>query len=315
MLNVFSLREGRLVQAPLEEGASLPMDVLWVDLVAPTIDERRRVEEVYRQPLPAPEELREIEETARFYRDDDGLHVHSFFFHDFEDTPVNVTVAFTLRDGRLFSLRDEELATFRKFRLEARRQPGLVTDAMSILLSLFEAKVERLADVLELVYTGLEAVGQTVMARNNGDMEVLLSQIAAHEDTNGKARLSLMDTQRALSFMLRNVKLSGEQVDKLREISRDIESLLTHSAFLFDKVNFLMDALMGFVNIEQNQIIKIFSIAAVVFLPPTLVASLYGMNFKYMPELKWEYGYLYAVLLMILSGIAPYWYFKRKHWL
>jgi len=315
MLNVFSLNNGRLVQTPLTEGDPLPEDVIWVDLVAPSPEERSRVMDIYQQPLPTPEELKEIEETARFYKDDDGLHVHSFFFHDFEDTPVNVTVAFTLRDGRLFSLRDEELATFRKFRLQARRQPGLVADAMSILLSLFEAKVERLADVLEQVYTGLEGVGQNVMARNNGNMEVLLSQIAAHEDTNGKARLSLMDTQRALSFMLRNVKLSGDQVDKLREISRDIESLLTHSAFLFDKVNFLMDALMGFVNIEQNQIIKIFSIAAVVFLPPTLVASMYGMNFRVMPELNWPFGYPFAILLMILSGLAPFWYFKRKGWL
>ncbi len=146
-------------------------------------------------------------------------------------------------------------------------------------------------------------------------MEALLSQIAAYEDTNGKSRLSLMDTQRALSFLLRNVKLSAEQVENTREISRDVESLLPHTAFLFDKINFLMDAMMGSVNIEQNQIIKIFSIAAVVFLPPTLVASIYGMNFRFMPELHWLLGYPAAIVLMILSALAPYWFFKRKGWL
>ena len=315
MLAVFSLNDGRLVQTPLAEGDELPADVVWVDLVAPSPEERQQVVEVYQQPLPTPEELRDIEETARFYKDDDGLHIHSFFLHDFEETPVNLTVAFTLRNNRLFTLHAEELATFRMFRLQARRQPGMVTDAMSILLSLFEVKVERLADVLEQVYTGLESVGQSVLGRNNRDMEALLSQIAGYEDINGKSRLSLMDTQRALSFLLRNVKLSAEEVENAREISRDVESLLPHTAFLFDKMNFLMDAMMGSINIEQNQIIKIFSIAAVVFLPPTLVASIYGMNFHHMPELSWPWGYPFAVVLMILSGIAPYWYFKRKGWL
>ncbi|WP_345544432.1 CorA family divalent cation transporter, partial [Streptomyces chitinivorans] len=131
----------------------------------------------------------------------------------------------------------------------------------------------------------------------------------------GKTRLCLMDTQRNISFLLRHLSKEGELRETLREINRDIETLMSHTTFLFDKINFLMDSTQGFINIGQNQIIKIFSIAAVVFLPPTLVASIYGMNFVHMPELQWQFAYPGAIGLMILAGIAPYWYFKRKGWL
>ncbi len=316
MLTALSFQEGRLVQTPLREDEPFPPDVVWVDLVNPAAEERARVQAAFQQALPTPEAVEEIEATSRFFRDGDGLHIHSYFLHDFEDTPVNVTVAFSLNRGRLFTLRDQELATFRMFRLQARRQAGLVNDAVSILLALFAAKTDRLADILEEVYQALETASGAILAREtNRDIPGALARLATHEDLNGKARLSLMDTQRALSFIMRSESLAPAHRDQARDILRDIESLLPHTAFLFDKINFLMDALMGLVNIEQNQIIKIFSIAAVVFLPPTLVASIYGMNFHFMPELTWPWGYPFAVLVMVLSGIAPYWYFKRKDWL
>jgi magnesium/cobalt transport protein CorA len=134
-------------------------------------------------------------------------------------------------------------------------------------------------------------------------------------DIGWKVRLCLMDTQRALNFLVRKARLPGGQLEQAREILRDIESLLPHNESLFQKVNFLMQAAMGFINIEQNRIIKIFSVVSVVFLPPTLVASSYGMNFEFMPELKWSFGYPGAIIFMILAGLAPYLYFKRKNWL
>jgi magnesium transporter len=158
-------------------------------------------------------------------------------------------------------------------------------------------------------------VGAQVLEDIDSDMEDALDALTRHEDTNGKVRLCLMDTQRALSFLLRRGRLNPEQSERARELVRDIESLLPHNSFVFDKINFLMDAAQGFINIEQNQVIKIFSIAAVVFLPPTLVASVYGMNFQHMPELDWLLGYPAALALMVLAGVAPYWYFKRKGWL
>jgi magnesium transporter len=146
-------------------------------------------------------------------------------------------------------------------------------------------------------------------------MEEAIDRLAKLEDSNGKVRLCLMDTQRSISFLQRHIRRFPEQQETCREIYRDIETLMSHTAFLFEKINFLMDAARGFINIEQNQIIKIFSIAAVVFLPPTMVASVYGMNFQFMPELAWHLGYPFALGLMILSGIAPFWYFKSKGWL
>ena len=315
MLTAFRLQNRRLEQIQAAEPDELSDDAVWIDIVEPTAEIRARILQVYGVQLPDREDMEEIEATARFFKDDNGLHVHSFFLDDYEDTPVNVTVACVLKDDRLFTIHEEELTTIRLFRLRARGQSGAFGDAMSILLSLFTTKVDRLADVLESVYTSLESASEKVLRQNDRDPQSLLADIANYEDVSGKARLSLLDTQRALSFILRSMKLEGEQVEQIRDVLRDVESLLPHTAFLFDKVNFLMDAIQGFINIEQNKVVKIFSIAAVVFMPPTLIASLYGMNFRLMPELSWSFGYPLAIALMILSAISPYWYFKRRGWL
>jgi magnesium transporter len=316
MLRAFRLNNQRLEQIQSAEAEELARDALWIDIVDTTDEDRAVIQRVYNVSLPDAEDLEEIEATARFFKDDDdSLHVHSFFLHDFEETPANVTVAFILKNGRLFTIHKEELATIRLFRLRARGPSALVGNAMTILLSLFTTKVDRLADTLELVYTSLESASEKVLRQGDKDLHVLLGEVAEYEDVSGKARLSLLDTQRALTFILRNMKLEAEQIEQIRDVLRDVDSLLPHTAFLFDKVNFLMDAIQGFINIEQNRIIKIFSIAAVVFLPPTLVASIYGMNFHAMPELDWTFGYPIALTLMILSGLSPYWFFKRRGWL
>ena len=315
MLTAFRLQSGRLEQIQIVEPDELAMDAVWIDIVEPTEEERAIIAQVYSVRLPEPEDMQEIEATARFYKDEDGLHIHSFFLDDFADTPANVTVACVLKGGRLFTLHEQELSTIRLFRLRARRQPDLIGDASSILLSLFETKVDRLADVLESVYTSLEAASEKVLRQTEKDLQLLLADIANYEDISGKARLSLLDTQRALTFVLRNEKLTSEQVEQVRDVMRDIDSLLPHTSFLFDKVNFLMDAIHGFINIEQNKIIKTFSIAAVVFMPPTLIASIYGMNFNLMPELNWTFGYPLAITLMVVAAVTPLWYFKRRGWL
>jgi magnesium transporter len=314
MLNAFAVHDGRLEQTRVERAEDLSGEVLWVDLESPTQEERAWVEGFYAQHLPTPEEMAEIEASARFYEDEDGLHVHSYFLHDFGDRPRNITVAFTLHQGRLFTLHEMDLFTFRVYRMRARRQ-SLARDAMSVMLGLFEVKVERLADVLEQLYAQLEKLSEVVFGPVGDDMEKVLSGLASSEDINGKARLSLMDKQRVLSFLLRTNTLGREQVEASREILNDIKSLMSHSEFLFEKVDFLMQAAMGIINIEQNKIIKIFSIAAVVLLPPTLIASIYGMNFRFMPELSTAWGYPAALVLMVVSAILPYWYFKRKGWL
>jgi len=193
----------------------------------------------------------------------------------------------------------------------------LIEDAKDVLLKLYDADAEYSADALEGIYDSLEAVSAQVLKQQLNDQAAgeALNAIAREEDLNGRIRRNVMDTRRALSFMMRSRMLNAEQFEEARQILRDIDSLDSHTAFLFDKINFLMDATVGFININQNKIIKIFSVASVALLPPTLIASVYGMNFDNMPELKWQYGYALALALMVCSVAAPFLYFKRKGWL
>jgi magnesium transporter len=219
--------------------------------------------------------------------------------------------------GILFSIHDEDLPVFRLLRLRARRAPGLIEDAKDVLLELFSVDAEYSADTLEGIYDELEKVSKMVLSGDVTDAMAgeVLGDIARQEDLNGRIRRNMMDTRRALSFAMRLRMLNAEQFDDARQILRDIDSLDSHTAFLFDKINFLMDATVGFININQNKIIKIFSVASVALLPPTLIASVYGMNFQFMPELQWSFGYGYAVLLMVASAVVPMWYFRKRGWL
>lgn len=288
---------------------------MWLDLVNPDDDERQLMESLHSQPLPDTEDVEEIEASARSYQDEAGLHVHSLFLHKVDERHRNTSVAFTLTDTQLITLREREIPAFRLMRMRARRLHGLVEDPVTIVLALFEIKIDDLADTLEEVYTQLENTSNLVLEDNDSPIEDALDELARQEDTNGKVRLCLMDTQRALSFLLRRGKLSADHAETARELLRDIDSLLPHNSFVFDKINFLMDAAQGFISIQQSKIIKIFSIAAVVFLPPTVIASVYGMNFDTMPELGWQLGYPWALGLMVMSGVAPYLFFKVKGWL
>lgn len=316
MLSAFKLENSRLSRLELDDADDLTTS-LWVDLVQPEESERDRVQLELGQSLATRPELDDIEASARFFEDEDGLHIHSFFyFEDAEDHAGNSTVAFTIRDGRLYTLRERELPAFRLYRMRARNQTMLEGNAYELLLDLFETKIEQLADEIENIYSALEKLSRVIMEGHQGDQfDDALSTLAELEDIGWKVRLCLMDTQRALNFLVRKARLPSGQLEQAREVLRDIESLLPHNESLFQKVNFLMQAAMGFINIEQNRIIKIFSVVSVVFLPPTLVASSYGMNFEFMPELTWSFGYPSAIALMIVAGLAPYLYFKRKNWL
>ena len=316
MLSAFRVDNKRLQRLDLEEGDALT-DALWVDISEPEEHERQLIQTQFNQELATSPELDDIEASARFFEDDDGLHVHSFFYYeDADDHAGNSTVAFTLRDGRLYTLRERELPAFRLYRMRARKQTMQDGNGYEILLDLFETKIEQLADEIENIYSNLETLSRAIMkGKQDDEFDKALSALAEQEDIGWKVRLCLMDTQRALNFLVRRTRLPANQLEQAREILRDIESLLPHNESLFQKVNFLMQAAMGFINIEQSRIIKIFSVVSVVFLPPTLVASSYGMNFKFMPELDWSLGYPAAMGVMVAAALAPYLYFKRKNWL
>jgi len=320
MLNAFELRNGRLRQIPVGNAHDLiDLKPIWVDLVAPTDDVREWVGKFFGLELPDPAELTDLEASARFYVEDNGeVHLHSDFLLDMHDESHNVPVAFILHKDILFSVRSEELPVFRLQRLRARTQPGLVSDGKDVLLDLYAADAEYSADALEDVYAELEEVGRHVLNTQLSDEEAgkILADIAREEDLNGRIRRNVLDTRRGLSFLLRGKFLSPDQQEDARQIMRDIESLDGHTSFLFGKINFLMDTTVGFININQNKIVKIFSVASVALLPPTLIASIYGMNFKgVFPELNWEYGYPFSLGLMLVSVVIPFWYFRKKGWL
>lgn len=319
MINVFILQNGRLSQVPIDSKADLEnVAPVWVDLVAPTEEERLWVENIFGVMMPEEDDVKDIEASARYYEAENGdLHLRTDFRIDDEDAPQTVTVAFILARGMLFSVHPEDLPVFRLVRMRARSRPGSITDYKDVLLDLYATDAEYSADALEGIYRSLEEVSIRVLQETLTDQDAAttLSAIAREEDLNGRIRSSMMDTRRAVSFLMRGRLLDAEQFEEARQIMRDIESLDGHTSFLFDKINFLMDATVGFININQNKIIKIFSVASVAFLPPTLIASIYGMNFHFLPELAWDWGYPFALLLMLGSALVPLWYFRRRGWL
>ncbi|QJC30815.1 magnesium/cobalt transporter CorA [Enterobacteriaceae endosymbiont of Macroplea appendiculata] len=316
MFHAFKIKKKHLIRLELNDYNDI-VNAIWIDLIKPAKDEREKLYHLLGQNLATRPELEDIEASARFFENDEGLHIHSFFFYeDIEDRAGNTTVAFTIKNGRLYTLRERELPAFRLYRMRFRNHVLLDGNPYELLLDLFETKIEQLADAIENVYTDLELLSRIIMLGHQDDQfDNALSTLSELEDIGWKVRLCLMDTQRALNFLMRKDRLPINHMEQAREILRDIESLLPHNESLLQKVNFLMQAAMGFINIEQNRIIKIFSLVSVIFLPPTLVASIYGMNFNSLPELRWSYGYLYALILMVISAIAPYLYFKKKKWL
>jgi len=321
MINVFVLQNGRLNQVPIESRADLEQVApVWVDLTEPNEDERAWVKSIYGVTLPDEDEVQDIEASARYYEAENGdLHLRTDFLLEEEEGPSRIVpVAFILARKMLFSVHSMDLPVFRLVRMRARSRPGSIADYMDVLLDLYATDAEYSADALEGIYEKLEEVSGRVLQETFTDQDAAaaLNAIAHEEDLNGRIRRNMMDTRRAVSFLMRGRLLNTEQFEEARQILRDIESLDGHTSFLFDKINFLMDATVGFININQNKIIKIFSVASVAFLPPTLIASIYGMNFRgWFPELDWSLGYPFALGIMVVSAIAPFLYFRHRGWL
>ena len=311
-LNAFELHNGRLRQMQVANRADLAnTKPIWVDLVAPSPEMRFWVGAHFGLELPDPDSLTDLEASARFYVEDNGeIHLHSDFLLDLEDESRNVAVAFILHKDILFSVRKEELPVFRLQRLRARTQPGYVTEGKDVLLDLYAADAEYSADALEDVYADLEAVGRKVLNPRITDEEaaLILSEIARGEDLNGRIRRNVLDTRRAVSFLMRGKFLAANQQDDARQILRDIESLDGHTSFLFGKINFLMDATVGFININQNQRVSKLTTISVIFMPINILAGIGGMSeFSMMTQgIPWPLAYGGFTIGMGLVGWMTY---------
>jgi magnesium transporter len=318
MLHAFTLKNGHLNRIQAEVGADLANEEpVWLDMVTATQAEVEWVEGIFDLHLPKPEHLRDIEASARFFEHEGALHLRSDFLSGTESHSHSVAVAFVLSGETLISVHEEDLPIFRLLRMRMHAESGDIANARDVLVDLYGMDVEFSADALEEVYADLGRVGQSVLGTPLSDKQagMALAEIASAEYVNGRIRRNVMDTQRGLSFLIRSKILNVSQIDEVHQIQQDIDSLDGHTAFLFDKINFLMATTVGFININQNRIVRLFSVVSVALLPPTLIASIYGMNFQVMPELGWQLGYPFALLLMGLTVALPFWFFWRKGWL
>ena len=320
------------VQAVAEHAAdTLPPHAVWVDLCNPSHSEIASVERAYNMEVPTREEMREIEASSRIYTENGAMVMTAPILHRATtEIPESGVITFILLAETLITVRFVDPLPFAVFARRAERNPGMAATAQSVLLGLLESVTDRLADVLELAQADMEQVSREIFAkraaagahvhasearRKGPDLQDMLRRIGRGGDLATKARDSLLGLSRIAVFLAAQTDLKKDIKARTKTLSRDLASITDHAHFLAGKVNFLLDATLGLINIEQNAIIKIFTVAAVAFLPPTLIASIYGMNFDTMPELHWQHGYLLAIGLMILSAVVPMWYFRRRGWL
>src|SRR5690348_9310566 len=328
MLQILTTSDCRVRVLTGEPGETLPEDAVWVDLVRPTREEELFVERALHVSLPTREEMQEIEPSNRLYQEDGGLFMTVNMLAKADSPlPESTAITFVLLRQRLVTIRYEEPKAFRTFAGHVERHRELGVSGASLLVGLLEAIVDRTADILERIGVDIDALSRSIFIGNGSgsggapgsprDFTDALTRMGRHHDLTSKARESLVSLSRLLSFLTlpADVRNDEELREHVRGLVRDAASLTDHATFISGNISFLLNATLGLVNVEQNAIIKIFSVAAVVFLPPTLVASIYGMNFKEIPELGWHLGYVWALLLMVLSAVLPYLYFKRRGWL
>lgn len=307
-VKAFDLREGRLHEISINTPQDLiEAQPIWIDLVAPSFEDRIWVGDIFGIEFPDPDKLSDLESSARFYVEENGeIHLHSDFLLDKDDVSRNVVVAFILYQDILFSIRKEELPIFRLQRLRALSQANYVSDSRDMLLDLYAGNAEYSADALEEVYLALEVVGNHVLSKQISDEDAakILIDIANEEDLNGRIRRNVMDTRRAVSFLMRSKILAKNQLEDSQQILRDIESLDGHTAFLFDKINFLMDAAVGFININQNKVVKRLTVVSVVFMPLNVLAGIGGMSeFSMMTEgIGWPISYSIFTIGLVIVG-------------
>jgi magnesium transporter len=325
MLTVYIPTGTTLERRVLPDGADCPPEAVWIDLVTPTGTEDKTVERALGIAVPTREEMQEIEVSSRLYVENGGRYMTATLLCQSDtDTPKITAVTFILAAHRLITVRYDDPKPFAIVSAKLGRQcPATVTGEL-VLIDLLDAIIDRSADVLERIGSAVDEVSHTIFepqgsrAGRSRAYTAVLTTIGRKGDLTSKVRESLVSIGRLVLFLANEadgMRWAKDMRAQLKSMQRDVQSLSDHVSYLSGKITFLLDALLGMVSLEQNNIIKIFSVAAVVFMPPTLVASIYGMNFKFMPELDWWFGYPMAIGLMLLAAVLPYLLFKWKRWL
>ncbi len=297
----------------------------WIDLLNPTPEEEAKIERALKFDVPTREEQQEIEASSRLYLEDGAYFMTATLLYQPEQgEPRTTPVTFILAGQRLVTLRYAEPRAFSIYVARCNRAESDLKSGPAILIGLLETIIDRLADFIERIQTEVEGLSHSIFenqgraAARQRRFDVMLRAIGREGEITSKARESAHSFGRLLTFLVHAANERKEVKPlqaRIRTAARDVTSLTDHATFLSGKIIFLLDATLGMISIQQNDIIKIFSVAAVVFLPPTLIASIYGMNFHHMPELDWWFSYPLALGLMVLAAVLPYLYFKRKGWL
>jgi magnesium transporter len=305
-------------------GQRIPDDATWIDLEEPTREEDKLVEQCVGVQVPTREDMREIEPSSRLYEENGALYMTlTALFGVEDDNPQSDPIGFVLTRDRLVTIRYVTPKPIRAFAGHARRDKSLVQDNLTALYYLLDAIIDRMADELESVGAEIETISAHIFQKRVDARRIpadrltaLLTRIGRTQILLAKVRETAVSTARLLSFLSSSDPMKAERAapvrDRISSLARDVRSLVDHSGFLADNLTFLLDASLGLISIEQNAAMKLFSWAALIFLPPTLVAGVYGMNFEHMPELTWPFGYPMALTLIIVSAVAPLWYLKRR---
>ena len=289
---------------------------LWVDLQNPTPDEIKSVEEKFDVDFLSQQEQLEIESSSRYIEEDDYLIANSnFLVPDPEHRYVTVPVSFILKDDTLFTYRNADLKSFADTVRKIKSKRSVFTDGGQILIAIFESRIDYDADLIEMVSGEIKAINRMLDLDANLDREMLLN-INDYQELTMSIRENVVDKQRVISSMIRSDGWFTEtEQGRLRTLIKDINSLIEHTNFIFERLEFLQNTYLGLIDLEQNRIVKIFTVVSLIFLPPTLLASIWGMNFEYMPELQWKWGYPMAWASIVLSSLLTLYIFRRRKWL
>ncbi len=320
MITYHCYDKGTLSHQVATELETLPGNVVWIDLLSPTAEEERFIEAALGLDIPTREELAEIEDSSRFYTEGHALFMTATVVSGIDKKRPSATpVTFVLTARQLITVRYGELSSFNQFVAKSARQPEVFRSSGRTFIALADAVVDRIADVLETLQAQLNQLSMRIFHDDgeHADLLKVLKQLGQHRTLLAHLGESLFSANRLLLYYREHFdeNRGGPAAHWTRSLERDVRSLGEHQTKLLADVAFLLDACLGLINIEQSGTIKVFSIAAVLFLPPTLVGTIYGMNFEYMPELDWLLGYPMALVMMVVSAIIPYAWFKYRGWL
>ena len=324
MLSVYVPSDVSMKKAIVGDLATLPENAVWVDLVKPTAEEDRAVERLAGIAVPTREDMQEIEISSRLYIENGARYMTATLMCQSDTAPKTTAVTFILTGHRLVTVRYDDPKPFALVEYKLGRSCAPLVTGEMVLMELLDAVIDRCADILERIGADVDTVSHDIFepdTERHGNARrysQFLIAIGRKGDLTSKVRESLVSIGRLVTFLsavMEGVKWSKDMREQLKTQQRDVASLTDHASYLSNKITFVLDAMLGVVNLEQNNIIKLFSVMAVVLMPPTLIASIYGMNFKLMPELEWEHGYPIALVMMVLAAVLPYVFFKWKRWL